>query len=75
MAWWGTEKGSIHHTGNWFPRFLILFFLYLMADTFLEDGLYGTLVTFISLGLSLVVFFGGNLGRRRDGTLRPGLGE
>ena len=42
---------------SWFSCFLIFFFLYLLADTFLEDGPFGTTVTFVSLALALAVFF------------------
>ncbi len=48
---------------HWFSRFLIFFFLYLLADTFLEAGPFGSTITFISLALALVIFFTGALGR------------
>jgi hypothetical protein len=48
---------------NWFSRFLIFFFLYLMADTFLEEGPFGSTITFLSLGLALVFLFAGVFGR------------
>ena len=55
---------------SWFSGFLIFFFLYLMADTFLEDGPFGSTVTFVSLSLALTLFFSGALGsgeRNRQG--------
>jgi hypothetical protein len=48
---------------RWFSCFLTFFFLYLLADTFLQDGPFGSTITFISLALALVVFFTGALGR------------
>lgn len=48
---------------NWFSRFLTFFFLYLMADTFLQEGPFGSTITFVSLGLALVFLFTGVFGR------------
>lgn len=55
---------------RWFSCFLMFFFLYLLADTFLEDGPFGSAITFISLALALTAFFSGALGlrdRKRSG--------
>ncbi len=48
---------------RWFSCFLTFFFLYLLADTFLQDGPFGSTITFISLALALGVFFTGALRR------------
>ncbi len=55
---------------HWFSCFLTFFFLYLLADTFLEDGPFGAMITFLSLALALLLFFSGALGakdRNRQG--------
>lgn len=57
---------------SWFPAFLSLFLLYLLADTFLEDDAYGTVVVYGTLFLSLAVFFTGALGTPRDTAGGPG---
>ena len=59
---------------RWFSCFLTFFFLYLLADTFLEDGPFGSAITFISLALALVFFFTGALGRSPGGPGRQGGG-
>ena len=47
---------------RWFSCFLTFFFLYLLADTFLQDDPFGGAVTFFSLALALALFFTGALG-------------
>jgi hypothetical protein len=58
---------------RWFSCFLTFFFLYLLADTFLLDGPFGSTVTFISLALALTFYFGGALGgsERNGGEADP----
>jgi len=58
---------------RWFSFFLTFFFLYLMADTFLQDGPFGATVTFFSLALALALFFTGALGagERNGGEADP----
>jgi len=59
---------------NWFSRFLTFFFLYLVADTFLEEGPFGSTITYISLGLALVFIFTGVLGLRERTSRGDGRG-
>lgn len=59
--------------GRWFSCFLTFFFLYLLADTFLQDGPFGATVTFFSLAMALALFFTGALvaGDRNRGEADP----
>jgi hypothetical protein len=62
-AWQFRDRSGGVLGKRWFACFLTFFLLYLLADTFLEDGAFGSAVTFSALALALAIFFNGGLSR------------